>query len=375
MEFIILKNNLQKGLAIIARALAAKSPMEVINNVYIKSSKGGIELTGTNLHFTISCWLGASVKMEGELLVPAKIFIDLINEIHDEKITLTLKGQELTVKSDTVKTKINTVLPDDYPKIDRYIPDQSFKITTTELNKVVSKTLFSVASDNSRVVLTGLNFNVSDNILKIVGLDGFRLAEYTLEEGIKNTEGTSDSYQFIVPAMELQSAIKSFSQYGVEEITIEVNLSKNYLQLNSDDIFAQIVLISGDYPNYQSIIPTEFNHKIIIDKEKFGNGIKLINIFAKELGNAVKMIINNDILILESQPNSLGQNNYELKIDTPVNENIEIVFNAKYLLDFINNTDGSEVILELIEGLKPGKFTDPDTPNYWYIVMPMQSSW
>lgn len=375
MEFIILKNNLHKGLSIISRAISVRSPMEIINNIHIKTSNGGIEITATNLQLTITCWLGASVKAEGEILVPAKLFIDLISEIKDEKIEIKHNSSELKISSENVKTKLNTINPEDYPKLKKYAPDYSFEMPVKQLETLVNKTIFSVASDNSRVVLTGLNFTINKNQLKIVGLDGYRLAEYTIQNKDSLSSDTESDYQFIVPAALLQNAIKSLEQYGVDNVIIEINLDENYIQLSADDIFAQIVLISGEYPQYQSIIPSEFKYKLHIEREKFINGLKLVNVFAKEIGNAVKLTIENDNLFLESQPNSLGQNHYTIKLDKKVDAQLVLVFNTKFLLDYLNSTSSDTVVLELIENLKPGKFTDPETPDYWYIVMPMQTGW
>ncbi len=369
MQFTVLQENFQRGLAVVSRAVNSRSPLPVLSNLLIKTDKGRIKVTASDLQITISSWIGAKVDAPGEITVPAKILIDFVNQLSDEKIEITLDGANLKVTTEKAKANLMTIPATEFPNLELPEDGNKLSIKSSEILKAIQQVQFASATDESRPVLTGIYLKAEKDILVIACTDGYRMAEYKL----KLSKKVDTPVKCVIPARAFSDIVKSFAPKS-ENIEITINSEKNAVVVRAEDSEAQLRMIEGQYPDYESVLPKEFTTEILVSRAELLNAIKLTSIFARDIGNSVKISANEDSIEARSQPSEAGSNLSKINGEL-TGDNIEITFNAKYLLDFLNNIDEAEIIFKASDSLKPGLFNIVGQDNYFFLAMPMKANW
>ncbi|PJA40920.1 DNA polymerase III subunit beta, partial [candidate division WWE3 bacterium CG_4_9_14_3_um_filter_34_6] len=231
----------------------------------------------------------------------------------------------------------------------------------------IQKVQFVVAVDEGRPVLTGIYFKTEKDKLIIAGTDGYRMAEQIIK--IEKT----DDVVCIIPAKSFAEILKLFSAKS-DQIKFVINNERNFAKLETEDMQAQFRMIDGEYPDYKAILPDDFSTEVRISSSEFSNGIKLSSIFSRDIGNMIKIVIKDKSIKSLSQPSEAGSNVTEMLGEVD-GEDISIAFNAKYLLDFVNNVQTDEVVFKAEGPLKPVLFSRSGGKDYFYLVMPMKATW
>lgn len=388
MKFTVIRENLSNALNVVSKAVNQRSPLPILSNILIKTEKGMIQLSASDLQMSISASVGAKIDEPGEITVPAKILIEFINQVNSDKIDFSLNGSILKLQTDKANATLTGIPASEFPVME--VPQKGYEVTLPSdiFSKAIQKVQYVVAIDEGRPVLTGINFKISKSELIIAGTDGYRMAEYSF--GIQNTPvGLKDNevVSCVVPAKAFSENIKAFAGKS-ENITFAIYPENNLVVLKSEDYVAQIRMIDGEYPDYLSVVPTDFSTTVIIDSSEFSNGIKLASIFARDIGNMIKLVIKDGVIESISQPSETGSNTTRMSADVD-GEDISIAFNAKYLLDFVNNQSaGGDIIFKASDPLKPVLFSvnneenyfsegkkQNDFKRYFHLIMPMKSSW
>ena len=347
-----------------------------------------VQLFASDLQMSISAKVGAKIDEPGEITVPAKILLEFVNQVNSDKIDFSLNGSILKLATDKANATLAGIPASEFPVMDR--PDKGYEVTLPSevFSKAIQKIQYVVAVDEGRPVLTGIYFKISKNELVIAGTDGYRMAEYSMDLetssiGIKKDEVVS----CVVPAKAFAENVKAFAGKAID-ITFAIFPESNVVTLKADDYEAQIRLIDGEYPDYISVVPSDFSTTVTIDSGEFSNGIKLASIFARDIGNMIKLVIKGGVIESLSQPSESGSNVTKMSADVE-GEDISIAFNAKYLLDFVSNQNsGGEIIFKTSDPLKPVLFSINGEENYFssgkrvsgykryfHLIMPMKSSW
>ena len=369
MEFTVLREKLSKGLQTVNRAVNVRSPLAVLSNILIRTEKGRLKITASNLQITISAWVGAKVDKDGEITVPARLLTDFVSQITDEKLNAIVDGSTLKISTAKAKATFMGIPASEFPEISKVEKGVKVELDSKSLLNALQKVQFAVATDEGRPVLTGMYLNLSNSTLTIAGTDGFRMAEYKF----KLKESVKKPLECVVPARALFDIVKAFSAES-KKISLTINLEHNLVFIKIDDMEAHLRMIEGEYPNYSEVVPDEFDTQIKIAKEELTSGIKLASIFSRDMGNMIKIIANKKSIEAISQPTEAGSNSTEMKGEFE-GENLEITFNAKYLLDFLTNIPEDEIEFKAGGSTKPGLFNIVGNKNYFYLVMPMKANW
>lgn len=372
MKFEILKDNLKNGLNIVERATGKNLTLPILNNVLIETEENSISLSCTDLEIAIVSKNLAKIEKEGKIVAPTKLLLNFISLLPNKKITLFLKNKNLFVECENFQSQIQTYNPEDFP----IIP----KIKTTEFIEMENKIFCEGASQVVEVTspgqikpeLSGVYFLFSDNFLKMVGTDSFRLAEKKIE--LENK--ISKEFSFILPSKTIRELINILrDKNGKIKILVSPNLVVFDFSPKEISSFVQITskIIEGEYPNYQEIIPKKYKTKIILKREDFLNHIKSASLFSGRI-NEIKLSIQpkeRRVSILAKTP-EVGETQSSLfgKIE---GEKLETSFNYKFLVDGLLNIKSSEVILELSNGEEPGVLKPVGDLSYIYILMPIKS--
>lgn len=369
MKLTVKQSNLVKALTIVNKAVNPRVSLPMLANVLMRTEKGRLKLTASDLQTTISVWLGAKIDEQGEYTVPAKILTEFVTQVKDETIDFALTGAILKASTSKAKANFSGMPAHEFPSIEADTQGQTIKLKSKDFLDAVSKIVFTVATDESRPILTGIYLKAQNNLLTIAATDGFRMAEYKLDLN----ELFETEVKCVIPGKYLADVVKAFAPAS-EEIVLNVNMDRNVATIKVEDMEAQIRLLEGDFPDYEAIIPESFTSEMKFMSSELGSALKLASIFSRESGNMIKITGSDEKMEVLSQPTEAGSNTVAITGDFTGDE-IQIAFNAKYILDFVNNIEDTELSFNTLESLKPGLFKITENPNYFYLVMPMRANW
>ena len=366
MKLSILQENLNRGLTACSRFVASKPQLPILANILLKTDKGRLKLSATNLETGINLWLGAKIEEEGETTVFAKTITEVVASLPAEKIDLALVNTNLSVLQANSRAVFPTIAPADFPKVPSLGQKADFSLPLAAFSVAVSQVIFASAADEGRPVLTGVLFKGEKEGLSLVATDGYRLSVKKI---------SAIDYQrepLIIPARAL-GEICRIGQEKKEGQVLEVSLSKeeNQLVFGLPDLELSCRLIEGEFPDYEKIIPGEATSKLIFDREEFLRAVKTASIFARESANIVRLKTGNSKLKISANAPQIGENESEIGIKQEGEEQ-EIAFNFRFLLDLLNSLTSEEISLEMTGPLNPGVFRQVGDDSLLHLIMPVR---
>ncbi|MFH1896308.1 MAG: DNA polymerase III subunit beta [bacterium] len=367
MKFTVLQENLARGLSIVSKAVSVKAPLPILENILITAQKGELILASTDLKLGIITKVGAKVEKEGSLAVPARVFSDLVGTLPKVTLDLFEEAKVLHIKTPQTTSRINGLASEEFPKFMPLAPKPFLEINSKVFSEAVGKTAFAAAGDDGRPILTGLLLKTAGKSGVLVGVDGFRLAEYRFE--LKSAA----SWQGVIPVKAMvevarlfaggEGPIKAYDQTDSGEVVFEKEATQIYTKL-----------LEGEFPDYKKIIPKELKTTVEASLEELLQSIKTVSVFAAlESGGVLKLKADeaSGTIELSALAGEVGEN--KTVLDAKVEgEPVTIAFNNKYLSDYLSNAKQEGVTLAFNGSLSPAKFKSPKQPHYTYIVMPVR---
>lgn len=365
MQVSCTQENLARGLMIVGRSVGVRTTLPVLNNILIKTEKGRLKLSATDLEIGIHTWIGAKVDKEGAITIPAKLLVDYINTNHDKTIELSLKDLTLQLKSEHFKANIKGIDATEFPLIPEVKKTQDLEISGSKFHNAITKTLIATALDESRPVLAGVLFKAKGDTLKMAATDSYRLAQQII---ILNKKIDTE-INFIVP----QKTMAEIGRILTDSIeTVKISAGENQVEFRIGETVLVSRLIEGSFPDYEQILPKNVSTTIQVKTSLFANAIKMASFFAKESANNIKLKVDlpDKIAVFAVSPH-LGDNISEMtgKI---TGEKMEIAFNARFLADVLSVINSENITLELNGNLAPGVIKPESDSNYLYVIMPLR---
>lgn len=366
MQLTVFTDRLNKALLLVSRVVSSKSQLPILGNVLLTAEKGSLFLSTTNLETAINTKISAVVEKEGKITVPVKQLVELTSLIKEEKINLILRDNIFFIEGKNIKNSLNTAPAADFPPILLKKGEISLVIKDKEFIKTVQQIAIAASYDESRPLLGGAKFILKKQAVQVAATDGYRLSVKEVAIFEQKFEG-----ELIIPVKTLIEVVKIANEEKSKEIKIMILKEQNQAVFVFENTEIVSRLINGDFPNFQKIIPNSFTTKIVVDKSDFLNSVKMSAIFARESANIVKMKIEGKALILSSNAPSVGENVSSLEIEHE-GEDIEVAFNYRFLLDFLNAIEEERVIFETNGSLNPGVFKGEKDKTFLHIIMPVR---
>ena len=363
MIFICEKQKLQEGILITQKAITGKSTMPILEGIYIKASKDGLTLIGSDMDVSIQTKVEADVLQEGTVVIDSKIFGEIIRKLPNSDVRIELVENN-TLQIVCQKSVFNVVSMDagEYPSLPTIAEDKSIQVPQNILKNMIRSTSFAIAQDETRPILQGILFEIKDRKLNLVALDGYRLA-------IKTEYLDSDfDIEVVIPGKTLNEVSKILED--VDSI-VDITFTNNHILFNLKQTKIISRLLDGKYVNYNSLLPQEHKLLISVNRQELQNGIERASLMAKE-GNSylIKLDIQEDNLIITSN-SQLGKVREEVAINLQ-GEGIEIAFNSRYLLDVLKIMEDEEVVLEMTSSVSPCVIKGKENDSYKYLVLPVR---
>jgi len=367
MKLIIIRSNLKKALEAVSKISSENTNLPILKNILLKTNGSSLVISATNLELALSYTVSAKVIEPGETTIPANIFYSIINNLNNEVINIELEKDNIKIKTDNYEAVINTLPTEDFPIIPKIKGNSGFKINSEKLNLYLKKVLNATQFSDLRPEINGILFHFDGGDLKLVGTDSFRLAEKTVS-GSEFESNIEQGFKEIIPLKTINELIKIF-----EEGVVEIYFDNNQISFKNEEVELISRLIEGNFPEYDQIIPKEFEIEAILEKNEFLNAIKVTSILSGKVSEIkIKIVKGNKYLEINSLNQGVGENKYLVPAKIK-GEEIEVDFNSNYILEGVKSFFKDEkILISFNNSDKPTILKSIGDVSYFYILMPIK---
>jgi DNA polymerase III subunit beta len=369
MKCTVSPSVLSSSLSLVSRAVSPRSTLPILSNVLLETASDGLHLTATNLDLTITATVPAEVSSEGRVTVPARLLADYVASLAEAPCTLELSPstQVLKLSCGIHRTNIHGIDAVEFPPLPARDAGSGVELDALALEAAIGQTAVAASSDEARPVLTGVLLQLDGDRLTLVATDGHRLAVRTVAvEAPADGAGVS----VIVPARHLAEVARAITP-NRPKVTITVSPQRNQIFFSLADVEISSRLIEGNYPNYAQVIPAESTTTVTLPATSLLRETRTAAVLAKDAANVVRFAAGPDTLTLSAQTAEVGDD--EAPLTAAVNgQDVQIAFNARYVLDALAVLDAEEVQLAFNGPLSPGVLRPVGRDDYLYIVMPVR---
>lgn len=365
MIISILQENLLRALVRTGRIVPAKPQLPITANVLLSTEEGRLRVATTNLETAEAVWVGAKVEKEGGICVPARLFIELVASLPQAPVELVVKEGSLFIKTQGTKATIPGISASEFPPISKMEKKGATTLAKEDFIRAVEQVVFSAAADEGRPILTGVRILQKDGKTTFVATDGFRLSLK------KINLAAAEPLDLLVPARTLVEVVKISQEEKAEKDIYMGKPAAGQLVFVIGDTELHARLIEGDYPNFEKIIPTKWNTRVLFEKDAFLRAVKSAAIFARDNANIIKLHIENQSVTVSANAPQVGEN--EVEIDAKVDgDGGDMAINSRFLMECLSNFPGDEVLFEMTGSLNPGVLRPAKDDTYLHIVMPVR---
>jgi DNA polymerase-3 subunit beta len=347
MKFIVSSSSLLKHLQQIAGVINANTVLPILEDFLFEIEDKKLNIIATDLETVMRVQMDVESKSSGRVCIPAKILIDSLKNIADQPLTFNIdKSYAVEITSDNGKYKVMGENPDNFPKEPTADDTTGITLTSAALLTAINKTLFAVSSDDLRPAMTGVFFELSKDGVQFVATDAHRLVRYKRLD----TKAKQNS-SFIVPKKPL-NLLKNALPDNDDPITISFNNNHLFVDHGSTQMICR--LIDARFPDYKVVIPSDNPYRLIVNKHDFQNALRRVNVFSNKSTNQVALNITGNELQMASQDVDFSSEGTERMSCEYNGEDLQIAFNAKFLIEMLNAADTDEIVMELSTPNKAG---------------------
>ena len=368
MKFICYKDKLLKALNSVVKGVASKTTMPILEGILIQTDTNEIKLTTYDLELGIEYTIDCEIIEQGNTVVNALMFTEIIRKLPDTEINISINENNLlTIECEGSLYKLATMNPEEFPELPKIEIENSLSLEQSALKNMIRKTIFAVSTEETRPIFKGCLFEIKDNRLNVVAIDGFRLALRTL-----NIPFQVNDFKAVIPAKTLNEVNKiitdSFDQ-------IKIGVSKNQAVFEMENCKIVTRILDGEFLNYSTVIPSSWQTRIRVERQNLLNCFERISLISsssieKEKKYPVKVSVDIGKLTILCT-NQTGDAKEELFISTE-GQNLEVGFNPKYFLDSLKAIDEEEIYIEFGTNVSPCLIKSVENNDYIYMILPIR---
>ena len=365
MRFTCEKNTLLTGLNVTGRTVAQKSAISAIEGILCKAGDG-LSLTGYNMETAITYLIEAEVSDMGQCVLPARLFGDIIRRLPEGPVTVVVDDNyKVSIRAGYASFTISAESADEYPTLPDVGDGRSIRIPQTAMKELISGTIFAVSENQGRPIHTGVKFEVEEDRVSAIAVDGFRLARRTYH----TQEPTGRQLSFVVPAPGLKELEKILSD-GDNQVAFTLGTRHILFQVGQATLICR--LLEGEFLDWRKVVPTNCPIRLCAHVSDFASSIERVGLIVSEkYKSPVRCIFGNQQVLLRTNT-TIGAAEDQCSLAGDGKE-LEIGFNVRYLADALRAIPSEEVILELTNGLSPIVMTPADEKlDFSYMVLPVR---
>lgn len=363
MKLICSKASLLKGVSIVSKAVPSRTTMPILNCILIDASANEIKLTANDMELGIETVIEGEIVERGIIALDAKFFSEIVRKLPDNDVVIESDDTfQTTITCEKAKFNIVGKSGEDFSCLPYIEKNESISISQFTLKDVVRQTIFSIADNDTNKLMTGELFEINENRLRVVSLDGHRIS-------IRNIE-LKENYsplKVVVPGKTLQEISKILT--GEAEDMVDIFFADNHILFEFDETKVVSRLIEGEYFHIDQMLSSDYDTKVKINKREFLNCIDRATLLIRE-GDKKPIILNIQDGSLQLKINSfVGSMNEEIEIEKE-GKDLLIGFNPKFFIDALRVIDDEEVTLYMVNPKAPC-FIKDDAGTYVYLILPV----
>ena len=363
MKISCLRTDLQSAVSIVSRAVATKSTIPAMEGVLIKAFGDKLNISGYNLEIGITTDVEATIMDEGEIVISAKLFLDIVRNLPEEILTIETDDRlVIYINCGDADYKITGMSSVEYPDLPTFQQTDSINVNAKVLRDMIRQTVYAVSDNNAKPIYTGSLFEIADGVLHIVAIDGFRMA--IRSENVESESNTS----FVVPGKTQQEVLKLLTD---DDATINIIVGQRHItfRINSYSVISR--LIEGTFLDYRSTIPVSEKTELVINTRMMIESVERMSLLNSERVPSPVRCKFNDNEIRLSCASAVGRASDEISVPI-IGESVEIGFNNRYMLEALKNTDTDEVKLVLNGSVSPIVIKPVKGDSFLSIVVPVR---
>jgi DNA polymerase-3 subunit beta len=371
MKFTIDKNLILDNLSYVVKAISNKNIIPILNGIKFDLNKDGLYLTASDSDLTIKSFISKkdikNIEKEGSIIIQNKLILDIIRKMPSDDINFELiDGLNIRISSEGIDNNLNCLDSKEYPDIVLEEVKKPIVINSNIFKKIINQTSFAISTQESRPILTGLNFKINGDIFECIATDSYRLAK----KFIKLDTPVEDDINIIIPGKNIIELDKIIN----EEDNVEMHIFSNKILFKYKNIIFQSNLLSGTYPNTNNLIPNDFNITVSIKLDDYFAAVDRAALLTQNKEkNIVKMRIKNNEMIINSFANEVGKVENRLTMDATPNANIDISFSAKYMMDALRTLDGENILILMNGDIKPIVLKSATDDSLIQLILPIKT--
>ena len=365
MRFTCEKSMLVTGLNITGRAVAQKSALSAIEGILCEATDT-LHLTGYNMETAISYSIDAEIASAGSCVLPAKLFGDIVRRLPEGPVTVVVdEAYKVSIRAGYASFTISAESAKDYPELPDVSSGRRVNIPQSALKDLISGTIFAVSENQGRPIHTGVKFEVENEAISAIAVDGFRLARRTYH----SEDAADNSMSFVVPSSGLKEVEKILSDND-EDVTFTLGGRHILFTIGTATLICR--LLEGDFLDWKKVVPTNSPVKLVANVADMASAIERVGLVVSEkYKSPVRCVFSNQVLQLRTNT-TIGAAEDRCSIAGDGKE-LEIGFNVRYLSDALRAVPSEEVVLELTNGLSPIVLTPVDDKvDFSYMVLPVR---
>jgi len=367
MKVFCSKDSLITGVNTVQKAVSNKNTLPVLQGILLKAEGQTLIFEATDLEIGIRCVVPAQIEQEGVVVLPARIFSDLVRKLPDAPIELEFQNDVLNINYYESNLALRGYDPEEFPLLPDLFEAETFNLPVAIFKTMIRQTTFACSTEESRPVFTGCLLQIEEGNLRLIATDTHRLA-YRIAE-IENPEKIK--FQGIIPAKTLSEIYRLLKDED-ETLCIRFNESQILFQFGAVQLLSR--LIEGQFPNYKQVIPQSCQTKLLLSTKLFQDSVERASLLVRDGAHPIiiKLSIENERLSIV-QTSELGKISEQMDVRKEGND-LKIAFNSKFLLDVLKVIDSDEIIFELSGSYSPGIIRPVDDPNYLYLALPVRTA-
>ena len=365
MRFTCEKNMLVQGLNIAGRTVAQKSSLSVIEGILCRAGQG-LSLTGYNMETAITYMIEADVPDPGACILPARLFGDIIRRLPEGPVTVVVDDNyKVSIRAGFASFTISAESAEDYPELPDVNEGKAIRIPQTAMKELIGGTLFAVSENQGRPIHTGVKFEVENDSVSAIAVDGFRLARRTYHP----KEDLARQLSFVGPAAGLKEVEKILSDADMD---VSFTLGRKHILFQIGNATLVCRLLEGEFLDWRRVVPTNCPIKLVANVSDLASSVERVGLIVSEkYKSPVRCIFSNQVLNMRTST-TIGAAEDRCTIAGDGKE-LEIGFNVRYLADALRVIPSEEVTMELTNGLSPIVLTPVDEKqDFAYMILPVR---
>ena len=373
MKLKIKKDLLLENLNKVSKAISTKNLIPILGGIKFDLSNEGLTLTASDNDITIRTFIPVneedmSIEKEGTIVIQGKYILDIVRKLPDEYINIEVLDElKILISTENSEFNLNGISNSEYPKITFEEKDDYILINNKVFKSIINQTSFATSNDEARQILTGINFNITGNILEVNSTDSFRLARKI----VNLDKAPSENYNIVIPS---KNIIEFSRILNDSDDNIEIHIFNNKILFKYQNLYFQSRLISGSYPNTSNLLPKDSLLKVTVNISDLYNVIDRASILTSDREkNVVTLETTDDYLYVRSQSIEIGRVEEKMPIDKNNSENIKISFSSKYMMEAIKNFEGKEIEISFNGEIKPIIITNIEKDDLIQLISPIRT--